>query len=147
MRVIATIYSTVRTAEQLRQHYEIEKELAGRLRHSQPDQRAAMYSEVYDELFRRVPEHPQWTDQNTAARERKIQGQLRLLRPYLTPETVFLELGAGELDVDQRPLAGADNGSSVYLAGCDPLGDAPRADAAHLGEFRFADQRQGAFHF
>jgi hypothetical protein len=27
------------------------------------------------------------------------------------------------------------------------LGDAPRADAAHLGEFRFADQRQGAFHF
>jgi SAM-dependent methyltransferase len=96
MRVIATIYSTVRTAEQLRQHYEIEKELANRLRHSQPDQRAAMYSEVYDELFRRVPEHPQWTDQNTSARERKIQGHLRLLRPYLTPETVFLELGAGD---------------------------------------------------
>jgi SAM-dependent methyltransferase len=86
----------VRTDEELRQHYEIEKELGNRLRRSSRDERAAMYSEVYDELFRRVPKHPQWTDQNTAARERKIQGHLRLLRPYLTPETVFLEVGAGD---------------------------------------------------
>jgi SAM-dependent methyltransferase len=86
----------VRTAEELRQHYEIEKELGNRLRNSRRDERAAMYSQVYDELFRRVPKHPQWTDQNSAAHERKTQGHLRLLRPYLTPETVFMEVGAGD---------------------------------------------------
>jgi hypothetical protein len=51
----------LRTAEELRQHYEIEKELATRLRNSSRGERAAMYTQVYDELFRRVPKHPQWT--------------------------------------------------------------------------------------
>jgi SAM-dependent methyltransferase len=88
--------TTERTAEELRQHYEIEKELANRLRHSLPHERAAMYSQVYDELFRRVPKHPQWTKQNTALRERQLQGHLRILRPYLTPETIFMEVGAGD---------------------------------------------------
>jgi SAM-dependent methyltransferase len=84
--------TTERTPEELRQHYEIEKELANRLRH----ERAAMYSQVYDELFRRVPKHPQWTKPNTALGKRQLQGHLRILRPYLTPETVFMEVGAGD---------------------------------------------------
>ena len=86
----------VRTAEQLREQYEIEKELGDRLRHARRDERAALYSQVYDELFRRVPKHPQLTDQDTATHDRKLQALLRLLRPYLTPETVFLEMGAGD---------------------------------------------------
>jgi SAM-dependent methyltransferase len=86
----------VRTPEQLREHYEIEKEAGDRLRRAGRDERAAMYSQVYDELFRRVPKHPQLTEQNTAERERKIQALLRLLRPHLTGETVFLEVGAGD---------------------------------------------------
>jgi SAM-dependent methyltransferase len=89
----------LRTAEELRQHYEIEKELANRLRNSRREDRAAMYAQVYDELFRRVPKHPQWTKQNTDARQRQLQGHLRLLRPYLTPETVFMEVGAGDCAV------------------------------------------------
>jgi SAM-dependent methyltransferase len=88
--------AVVRSAEELRQHYEIEKELGDRLRNSRREERAVLYSQVYDELFRRVPKHPQLTDQNTAAHERKVQGHLRLLRPYLTPETVFMEVGAGD---------------------------------------------------
>jgi SAM-dependent methyltransferase len=88
--------SVVRTAEELRQHYEIEKELGNRLRNSRRDERTAMYSQVYDELFRRIPTHPQWTNQNTASHDLKLQGHLRLLRPYLTPETVFMEVGAGD---------------------------------------------------
>ena len=86
----------MRTAEELRQHYEIEKELGDRLRNSRREERAALYSQVYDELFRRVPKHPQLADQNSAAHERKVQGHLRLLRRYLTPETVFMEVGAGD---------------------------------------------------
>jgi SAM-dependent methyltransferase len=88
--------TVVRTAKELRQHYEIEKELGNRLRNSRRDERAGMYSQVYDELFRRVPQHPQWTNQNTAGRELRLQGHVRLLRPYLTPETVFMEVGAGD---------------------------------------------------
>jgi SAM-dependent methyltransferase len=84
------------TAEELRQHYEVEKELANRLRNSRRGERTAMYSEVYDELFRRVPKHPQLTRRNTANHEVKVQGHLRLLRPYLTPDTIFLEVGAGD---------------------------------------------------
>ena len=86
----------MRTAEELRQHYEIEKELGNRLRNSRRDERAQMYSQVYDELFRRVPKHPQWTKQHTAKREIQLQGHIRLLRPYLSPDTVFLEVGAGD---------------------------------------------------
>jgi SAM-dependent methyltransferase len=85
-----------RTAEELHQQYEIEKELANRLRNSRREDRATLYSQVYDELFRRLPKHPQWTKQNTALRERQLQGHLRLLRRYLTPETVFMEVGAGD---------------------------------------------------
>jgi SAM-dependent methyltransferase len=55
-----------------------------------------MYSQVYDELFRRVPKHPQLTEQNTAAHELRVQALLRLLRPYLTPDTIFMEMGAGD---------------------------------------------------
>lgn len=86
----------VRTAEELRRDYEIEKELGDRLRHSRREERAAMYSQVYDELFRRSPKHPQWTKQNTALRERQMEGHLRLLKPYLTADTVFVEVGAGD---------------------------------------------------
>ncbi len=92
----------MRTAEQLRQHYEIEKELANRLRHAGRPERAALYAQVYDELFRRVPHHPQWTKRDPAIREEQIEGQVRLLERYLTPATVFLEIGAGDCALPLR---------------------------------------------
>ena len=92
----------MRTSEELRQHYEIEKELANRLRHSRREERTAMYSQVYDELFRRLPKHPQWTKQNTAGRELQLQGHVRLLKPYLNPDTIFLEVGAGDCALPLR---------------------------------------------
>jgi SAM-dependent methyltransferase len=94
--------SAGRTAEQLRQHYEVEKELANRLRRSKRSERATMYSQVYDELFRRVPNHPQWTKRGTERREASLAGQLRLLRPYLKAETAFLEVGAGDCALTLR---------------------------------------------
>ena len=49
----------VRSAENIRQHYIIERELADRLRHaSREERRAGLYAAVYNELFRRVPDHP-----------------------------------------------------------------------------------------
>ena len=53
-----------RTREELRQHYDVERELADRLRTASKDERRTLYAEVYDELFKRVPLHPQHTIQS-----------------------------------------------------------------------------------
>ena len=50
-----------RTIEQLKEHYEIEKELANILRESTREERKYLYSSLYDEMFRRVHLHPQLT--------------------------------------------------------------------------------------
>jgi SAM-dependent methyltransferase len=86
-----------RTAEQIREHYEIERELADRLRHGTREERRRLYTEVYDELFRRVPLHPQL--QKKAApedRRRVVRRKLRLLGHYLRPGLRFMELGPGD---------------------------------------------------
>jgi SAM-dependent methyltransferase len=61
-----------------------------------------MYAQVYDELFRRVPNHPQWTKQGTGRREAALASQLRVLKPHLSPQTTFLEVGAGDCALSLR---------------------------------------------
>jgi SAM-dependent methyltransferase len=86
-----------RTAEQLRQHYEIEKELANQLRRATRQERSRLYPALYDELFRRVPHHPQLTrkalPQQVLA---TVTTQMTLLRPFLQPGSSYLEVGAGD---------------------------------------------------
>ena len=82
---------------QLREHYEVEKELAAKLRNSPKAERRSLYSEAYNELFRRVPHHPMLTrrvDEGEAIAA--ITAQMRLLKRFLRPELSFLELGAGD---------------------------------------------------
>jgi SAM-dependent methyltransferase len=86
-----------RSPDLLRQHYDVERELADRLRHATREQRRSLYGPVYDELYQRVPHHPQLTRKRSA--ELTYAGlvpQLRLLRPYLRPDTVLLEIGPGD---------------------------------------------------
>jgi len=86
-----------RTPAQLRQHYEVERELADRLRTATREQRRTLYGAVYDELFRRVPDHPQLTlKASPELNSLGVTHQLRLLRPYLRPEIAFLEVGPGD---------------------------------------------------
>jgi SAM-dependent methyltransferase len=55
---------------------------------------------VYDELFQRVPDHPQLTRQDDPqAAAREVQVQLRLLEPFLDQTVRFLEVGAGDCAV------------------------------------------------
>ena len=88
--------------DQLRADYEVERELADRLRHAHRPERSMLYSQVYDELFRRVPNHPQWTKRGTDRREVGIASQVRLIEPHLIPENTFLEVGAGDCALSQR---------------------------------------------
>lgn len=86
-----------RSPERLRAHYEIERELADRLRAGSFDERAALYTAVYEELFERVPDHPQLTwVEDEATRRAMVDKQLSLLEPVLGPSVSFLEIGAGD---------------------------------------------------
>lgn len=87
----------VRTAERIRAHYEVERELADRLRNAPREERRGLYSLVYDELFERVPDHPQLTRKSSAGDTKVELGlQMRFLRHFLRPGLTFLEIGAGD---------------------------------------------------
>jgi SAM-dependent methyltransferase len=86
-----------RTPEQIREHYEVERELARRLRDASPQERRLLYSSLYNELFRRVPHHPQLTRKASQAESAHyVAGQLRYLTPFLNETITFLEVGPGD---------------------------------------------------
>jgi SAM-dependent methyltransferase len=85
------------TAAQIREHYEVEKALAARLRNSTREERKHLYSSLYDEMFRRVPLHPQLQEkQSPEFREHVMPRQLRFLCRFLERDSVFLEVGPGD---------------------------------------------------
>ena len=83
-----------RSPQRLRAHYEVERELAARLRNGTAQERRSLYSSAYDELFRRVPDHPQLVNKEDAAdRRRCVEGQMRLLGRFLRPGMRMMEIG------------------------------------------------------
>ena len=97
-----------RSAQRLRAHYDIERELADRLRDAPAPERRRLYATLYDELFRRVPDHPQLTAHGTApAREHEVDAQMRLLARFLTPRTTLVEIGPGDCALSFRACATA----------------------------------------
>ena len=86
-----------RSPEQIREHYDIEKVLADKLRRASKQDRRRLYTEVYDELFRRIPHHPQ-LEMKTSPQDRMqvVDRKLRLLGRYLRPELRVMELGPGD---------------------------------------------------
>jgi SAM-dependent methyltransferase len=84
------------TAYQLREHYLVERELADRLRNAPRSERGALYSELYDELFRRVPHHPMLHAGDLPQRQNDIARPLGFVSRFLTCESVFMEVGAGD---------------------------------------------------
>jgi SAM-dependent methyltransferase len=107
--------SPARTREQLYNHYVVEKELGDRLRAASPEERPSLYETLYDELFRRVPDHPRLTRRETSGESKKaVAARLRFVQAYLTPESDFLEVAPGdcrfafELAKQARKVFGAD---------------------------------------
>lgn len=85
-----------RTEQQLREHYVIERELADRLRNAPRSERRVLYSQMYDELFRRVQHHPMLQEAGHGPRQSNIARQLRFLHSFLSRDSVFMEIGAGD---------------------------------------------------
>jgi SAM-dependent methyltransferase len=95
----------LRTLEQLREHYAVERELADRLRHAPRSQRRGLYTSVYDELFRRLPHHPQLTAPPPDSDNREIDRLLAFLDRFLTPSSVYMEIGPGDCALALRVAA------------------------------------------
>jgi SAM-dependent methyltransferase len=85
-----------RTPERIHAHYQVERELAARLRRANKEERRRLYSEVYDELFRRVPDLPQLAHKQKYPDRSEVRFALALLKKFLTPDTVYLEIGPGD---------------------------------------------------
>lgn len=96
-RQVISQHQVERTAEQLREHYEVEKELANRLRNATRAERQRLYNEVYDERLQRIPHHPLATKAaDPVAQQAAVAPQLKLLRPFLKSDQVFMEVGPGD---------------------------------------------------
>jgi SAM-dependent methyltransferase len=88
------------TPEQVREHYEIEKRIARRLRESTTEERKTLYTAAYDELLREVSHHPCLSSKNSAEEaRRRISYEMLNLQPFLRPGAVFLEVGPGDCAV------------------------------------------------
>ncbi len=86
-----------RTIEQISEHYKIEKELATQLRNSNPQERQYLYTTLYDELFRKVPLHPQLAcKSNPEAVAWVVKQRMQLLKNFLSPDITYLEIGPGD---------------------------------------------------
>lgn len=95
-----------RSGAQILEHYRIERELADRLRRAPAAERGREYRDVYDELFRRVPHHPQLaaaaSGEAAAERSHDIQQDLDFLGRFLEPNSVYMEIGAGDCALTLR---------------------------------------------
>jgi SAM-dependent methyltransferase len=102
------------TAAQIREHYEIEKALATRLRNSTRQERKHLYNALYDEMFQRVTVHPQLLEKESPEfNARILPRQLRFVEGFLKPNSVFLEVGPGDCSF---AFAVAPHVKQVYAA-------------------------------
>ena len=88
-----------RTPEQLRHHYEVEKELANRLRSASRVDRRKLYGVVYDELYARISDHPllqrKSLPPDVAKDLKTVKTQMSFLRGFVNRDVTFLEIGSG----------------------------------------------------
>lgn len=89
-----------RTPERIRHHYEVERELASRMKTSTREERTELFKTLYTELFERVPDHPRLTRRETAEASRhNLESQLRLLHPHFAgtgSRPVLIEFAPGD---------------------------------------------------
>ena len=97
-----------RTLQQIEVSYRIERELADRLRNSTRAERPALYLQVYDEWHRRLPQNPMLDRKADPALSRtRTLRIMRFLKRFITAETIFLEIGAGDCHLSRAVAAKA----------------------------------------
>ena len=88
-----------RTTAQIKNHYEVEKALAKKLKTSNREERKVLYEVMYDELFERVPDHPRLTKRaNPTLVLKKNKNKLKMVRRLLNRKMVFAEFAPGDCE-------------------------------------------------
>jgi SAM-dependent methyltransferase len=87
-----------RTIAQLKEQYKIEKEFSNRIRFASRDKRSGLYSKTYDEFFRTVPAHHTQIRKKKAHLLRRLEAKIQFhqIEAHLTPNSTFLDIGAGD---------------------------------------------------
>lgn len=89
--------SQIRSPERLRHHYEVERELAEKMRASSRKERTELFKTLYTELFERVQDHPRFTRRETPEQSQSnVEKQFRLIAPHLDQSMTFLEFAPGD---------------------------------------------------
>lgn len=89
------MYRDPRPMDRIKVHYDLERRLADRLRDSDVETRKVLYTQLYDELFDSLPDHPRFFRRQSEHLP-SLRKQLNLLRPMVRRSDVFLEVGAGD---------------------------------------------------
>ncbi|NJO09930.1 MAG: class I SAM-dependent methyltransferase [Leptolyngbyaceae cyanobacterium SL_1_1] len=86
-----------RSFAQIKKHYLIEKALASQLKASTKAERIdkKLYTKLYDELFRQVPDHTQLSRLPSSKTDYLINQRVSFLEHFFRSETTFLEIGCG----------------------------------------------------
>ncbi len=100
IRIMETVREqTLPDEESLKRRlYVLEKQLAGRILASRPEDRRRVAREVYAELYREAP----WESQiaiGDARHEAGVQWNLDILNPWIPDQSVILDIGCGTGDV------------------------------------------------
>ncbi len=86
-----------RTLEQVRNHYEVEKAIAGRLKAASREERKKIYAVMYDELFAKVPDHPRLVGRESVElTEQRNRMKQAWVEKFLGPNAVFVEFAPGD---------------------------------------------------
>ena len=86
-----------RNYDQILNHYNVEKEIAERIKAADRAERKQIYATMYDELFKKVPDHPRLTKRvDDRLTENSIKSKMALMRRFLNPSASFLEFGSGD---------------------------------------------------
>lgn len=89
-----------KTNDLIKEHYELEKKLAAKLRNATKKERKKLYTQLYNELYEKLPNHPRWMVKNDPKEtKRELNKQMAVLRPYLKKGINFLEVGPGDCKV------------------------------------------------
>ncbi|MGY8654522.1 MAG: class I SAM-dependent methyltransferase [Verrucomicrobiia bacterium] len=117
-----------RTIEQLRNHFEVERELGQRLLKTPRGERAELFRTMYDELFERVPDHPRLTRRDTEEEcARAVAARMSLLRGQLEGVKTFVEIAPGDCRLAYEVCQSVDNVIGVDIS--NQSGDEGDAEA------------------
>jgi hypothetical protein len=106
-----------RTRARIEYHFDVERELAKRLKFASRERRRLLYTSVYNELFARVVDHPQFLAIiNPETRRRRILRQVRFLETLMGGGRHFAEIGPGDCALSIEMCARATTVAAVDVS-------------------------------